>query len=69
MTFPPKRVSSKLQALLPDSFVIGEGRITKAQLPEKITDSTGTVYQRPDGWKKPAIPAQPAGPTTPGLHC
>lgn len=70
MAFPPKRVSSKLQALLPDSFVIGDGRIKQAQLPEKITDSTGAVYQRPDGWKKPTtIPAQPAGPATPAHHC
>lgn len=74
MAFPPKRVSSKLKALLPHSLVIGDGRIKQAQLPEKITDAAGIVYQRPEGWKRqahtPAVPASrtPTGPVR-THHC
>jgi uncharacterized LabA/DUF88 family protein len=67
MAFPPKRVSSKLKDLLPTSFVIGDRRIRQAQLPETIIDSNGTLYERPDGWKKPAsIPAARIPADAPG---
>jgi uncharacterized LabA/DUF88 family protein len=57
VAFPPHRKSSKLQDLLPDSFVIGERRIKQAQLPQTITDGNGGVYERPAAWTRPTVPA------------
>lgn len=68
MAFPPHRTSSKLQDLLPGSFVIGERRIKQAQLPQTITDSSGTVHERPEGWKKPAVPASRTPPAPDRTH-
>lgn len=68
VAFPPHRTSSKLQGLLPDSFVIGERRIKQAQLPQTITDSSGAVYEQSAGWKKPAVPAGRTPPAPDRAH-
>ncbi|WAU78379.1 NYN domain-containing protein (plasmid) [Streptomyces sp. Qhu-G9] len=50
--FPPKRISSELQQLLPGSLVIGRGRIKDAQLPDTVHDpATGAVFHRPSKWR------------------
>jgi hypothetical protein len=49
--FPPGRFSFELRRLLPDSFVIGRGRIAASLLPSKVVDpATRHVIERPNTW-------------------
>lgn len=68
MAFPPHRKSSKLQDLLPGSFVIGERRIKQAQLPQTIIDSSGAIYERPAAWQKTTVPAPRTSPDADHAH-
>lgn len=51
--FPPGRVSKRIQAALPTSFVIGEAKIRQAQLPDTVLDGLW-AYTRPAKWSAPA---------------
>jgi ribosomal protein L32 len=54
--FPPGRVSKRIQAALPASFVIGEAKIRRAQLPDTVLDGPW-AYARPAKWSAPPNPA------------
>lgn len=49
--FPPMRQSFELQALMPNSMVIGESRLRQAQLPEEIVLPSGQVLEQPQKWR------------------
>lgn len=49
--FPPKRFSNELKTLMPASFQIGRGRISKALLPDVVSTKDGTSHARPDKWR------------------
>ncbi|WP_218162049.1 NYN domain-containing protein [Mycobacterium malmoense] len=44
--FPPRRLSSELQALMPASFHLGVQRIKRSQLPQMVFDATGGGHGR-----------------------
>lgn len=51
IAFPPGRVSYHLQNIADASFRIGRGRLSKSQLPQKITKSDGYVLLKPVEWR------------------
>lgn len=48
--FPPKRNSGELKRLMPNSFHIGPGRISAAQMASEVTSEVGTSFRRPHKW-------------------
>lgn len=48
--FPPRRKSKELLKLMPASFVLGQGRISGAQLPASFS-AGGSTFNRPDKWQ------------------
>ena len=48
---PPERDSYYLRNIVDDYFRIGRGRLSKCQLPPRITKQDGYVLVRPDEWK------------------
>ncbi len=50
IAFPPKRDSYHLRNIADAHFRIGRGRLSKSQLPEKITKHDGHILARPVEW-------------------
>lgn len=62
--FPPKRNSDEVKRLLPASFHIGKAKVRDAQLPERVTDASGRVFERPAKWRATVGTALDAGSTS-----
>jgi len=50
IAFPPKRDSYHLRNIADAHFRIGRGRLSKCQLPNKITKHDGHILVRPVEW-------------------
>jgi uncharacterized LabA/DUF88 family protein len=48
--FPPKRHSAELKRVVDGYVSIGDDKIRRAQLPEKIVTGAGVVLRRPEHW-------------------
>ncbi|MFD2419060.1 NYN domain-containing protein [Amycolatopsis pigmentata] len=49
--FPPRRSSFEIRGLIPAAFTIGQDKLRKSLLPDRVTDpATGAVFKLPDHW-------------------
>lgn len=49
--FPPRRISNELQALMPNSRVIGREKFAQSQLPETVRGAKNAKFSQPSKWK------------------
>ena len=49
--FPPNRVSVELRKAASGSFVIGEKKFKRSQLPDEVKKADGFVLKRPESWR------------------
>lgn len=51
IAFPPKRHSAELKAASSGTFIIGEDKLRKSQLPDPVLTPSGIRIQRPFTWR------------------